>query len=56
MSPPPAAATPGVAPEPTGDVSAFEALEQQLGLKLKEAKRRMPVFVIDHIDENPTEN
>jgi uncharacterized protein (TIGR03435 family) len=28
----------------------------QLGLKLREAKRPMPVFVIDHIEEMPTEN
>jgi uncharacterized protein (TIGR03435 family) len=48
--------TPGVAPEPTDDVSPQEALEKQLGLKLREAKRPMPVFVVDHIEENPTEN
>jgi uncharacterized protein (TIGR03435 family) len=49
-------AAPGVASEPTGDVSIPEALERQLGLKLVDAKRPMPVFVIDHIEENPTEN
>lgn len=50
------AAAPGVASEPTGDVSPRQALDQQLGLKLVEAKRPMPVFVIDHIEENPIEN
>jgi uncharacterized protein (TIGR03435 family) len=53
---PPAEPTPGVAPEPTDELSPFEAVEKQLGLKLTEAKRPMPVFVIDHIEENPTEN
>jgi uncharacterized protein (TIGR03435 family) len=48
--------TPGVASDPTGDVPLREALEQQLGLKLEGAQRRMPVFVLDHIEENPTEN
>lgn len=33
-----------------------EAIEQQLGLTLKEAKRPLPVLVIDHILEDPTEN
>jgi len=36
--------------------SPVEALEQQRGLKLREARRPMPVFVIDHIEENPAEN
>lgn len=53
---PVAVGLPGVASEPTGDVSVPEALERQLGLKLVEARRPMPVFVIDHIEENPTEN
>jgi uncharacterized protein (TIGR03435 family) len=53
---PPAPPTPGAAPEPTGEVSPFEAIEKQLGLELREAKRPMPVFVIDHIEEMPTEN
>jgi uncharacterized protein (TIGR03435 family) len=47
---------PGVASDPAGGVSLFEALEQQLGLKLEKARRRLPVFVIDHIEENPTDN
>jgi uncharacterized protein (TIGR03435 family) len=53
---PPVNSVEGVASDPAGGVSLFEALEQQLGLKLEKAKRRMPVFVLDHIEENPTEN
>jgi uncharacterized protein (TIGR03435 family) len=34
----------------------FEAVERQLGLKLKPAKRPVEVFVIDRIDRTPVEN
>jgi uncharacterized protein (TIGR03435 family) len=37
-------------------VTVWDAIEQQLGLKLKSAKRPVPVFVIDHIEETPTDN
>jgi uncharacterized protein (TIGR03435 family) len=37
-------------------VSLFVALEKQLGLKLEAHKRIMPVLVIDHIEEKPTDN
>ena len=53
---PPARNTDGGASDPGGGVSLFDAIEQQLGLKLQQATRRMPVFVIDHIEETPTEN
>lgn len=53
---PRAGAVDGLATDPAGDVSLVEALDQQLGLKLVEARRPMPVFVIDHIEETPTEN
>jgi len=46
----------GAAVDPAGSVSLGEALEQQLGLKLERARRAMPVFIIDHVEENPTEN
>jgi uncharacterized protein (TIGR03435 family) len=49
----PAAAPPG---DPIGGVSLFDAMEKQLGLKLEVHKRPEPVFVIDHIEEKPTEN
>ena len=37
------------------DISVFEALQQQLGLKLVKEKRSIPVIVVDHIDEKPIE-
>jgi uncharacterized protein (TIGR03435 family) len=40
---------------PTGDLTFFEALEKQLGLKLQQQKHPMPVMVIDHV-ERPSEN
>ena len=53
--PPPAAAV-GTASDPNGAVSLFDAMEKQLGLKLQEQKRPVSVFVIDHIEQKPTEN
>jgi uncharacterized protein (TIGR03435 family) len=44
------------ATEPTGVLSIFEAMEKQLGLKLEMHKRPMPVIVIDHLEQKPTEN
>ncbi len=46
----------GVAAEPVQGVSIFEAVEKQLGLKLEAGKRMVPVIVIDHLEEKPTEN
>ncbi len=43
------------AAEPSGAVSLFDAVKNQLGLKLEKEKRPMPVLVIDHIEE-PTAN
>jgi len=37
-------------------LTAFEAIDKQLGLKLSAQKHPMPVIVIDHIDRKPTEN
>jgi len=44
------------ASDPIGGLTLFEAVEKQLGLKLETQKRTYPVFVIDHIDEKPTDN
>lgn len=44
------------APEPNGAISIFEALNKQLGLKLKSRKVMVPVVVIDHVNETPAEN
>jgi uncharacterized protein (TIGR03435 family) len=46
----------GAAADPAGGVTAFDAVEKQLGLKLELHKRPEPVFVIDHIEEKPVEN
>jgi uncharacterized protein (TIGR03435 family) len=43
--------------DPGGGVSLFDAVQKQLGLKLeKKDKVPQPVLVIDHIEENPTDN
>jgi uncharacterized protein (TIGR03435 family) len=42
--------------DPNGALTLFDALEKQLGLKLDTQKRPMPVMVIDHIEQRPTEN
>ena len=55
----PSVATKGgdaLASEPDGTISIFEALDKQLGLKLKSRKVTAPVLVIDHVEEMPTEN
>jgi uncharacterized protein (TIGR03435 family) len=54
--PNPAGADVPVAADPTGGYSVFEAIEKQLGLKLESQKRPMPVIVIDHIENKPTDN
>ncbi len=38
-----------------GDITVFEALQQQLGLKLVKQKRSIPVIVVDHVSEKPIE-
>jgi uncharacterized protein (TIGR03435 family) len=40
------------AAEPNG-ISAFEAVEKELGLKLVKQKRSIPVIVVDHVNETP---
>ena len=42
--------------DPTGDLTLFEAVDKQLGLKLAAEKYPMSVVVIDHVDRTPTEN
>ncbi len=51
-----AAGPDGTASDPNGALSVFDALNRQLGLKLKKEKRPMPVLVVDQIEEKPTEN
>jgi uncharacterized protein (TIGR03435 family) len=42
--------------DPNGAISLPEAMEKQLGLKLEPQKRQLAVLVIDHIEQNPTDN
>ncbi|HWB33227.1 MAG TPA: TIGR03435 family protein [Acidobacteriaceae bacterium] len=42
--------------EPTGAISLPDAISKQLGLKLEQQKRDIPMLVLDHIERNPTEN
>ena len=44
------------ASDPNGALSLPDAVNKQLGLKLETQKRLVPVLVIDHIDEKPTDN
>jgi uncharacterized protein (TIGR03435 family) len=37
-------------------LTIFEAVDRQMGLKLEPDKHPMPVLVIDHVEEKPTEN
>lgn len=43
------------ATDPNGAVSLFDAINK-LGLKLEMRKRMIPVVVIDHIEEKPSDN
>ncbi len=49
-------ADPGQASEPSGRLVFADALAKQLGLKLEMRKRPEYVLVIDHMEQNPTEN
>jgi uncharacterized protein (TIGR03435 family) len=49
-------ATAAAASDPNGGYTIFEAFEKELGLKLELQKRPAQVFVIDHIEQKPTEN
>jgi len=46
----------GPSTDPTSGVTVFEAIDRQLGLKLEVQKHPMPVLVIDHVEQKPTEN
>ncbi len=43
-------------PDPNGSLTLPEALQKQLGLKLELEKRPLPVLVIDHVQDKPSEN
>jgi uncharacterized protein (TIGR03435 family) len=42
--------------DPSGVITIFQAIEKQLGLKLEAQKRFLPVTVIDHLEQKPTDN
>src|SRR5262249_44652241 len=44
------------ASDPNGSLTLPEALLKQLGLKLDLGKRPLPVLVVDHAEDKPTEN
>ncbi len=46
----------GQAAEPSGGLTFADALSKQLGLKLEMRKRPERVFVIDRMEEKPSEN
>ncbi len=51
-----AAAAAYTATDPNGSLSLVEALDKELGLKLKLEKHLMPVLVIDHVEPAPSDN
>jgi uncharacterized protein (TIGR03435 family) len=53
---PPPPSDVAAASDPNGSVTLFEAVEKQLGLKLEAKKRPIPILVIDHAEQKPTEN
>ena len=42
--------------DPNGALTLYDAVSKQLGLKLEKQRRPVPVLVIDHVEEKPTEN
>jgi uncharacterized protein (TIGR03435 family) len=44
------------AADPNGSLALPEALQKQLGLKLELGKRPLPVLVVDHVADKPTDN
>jgi len=46
----------GVASDPNGSLTAFEALERELGLRVQKGTHAIPVTVVDHLEEKPTDN
>jgi uncharacterized protein (TIGR03435 family) len=42
--------------DPNGSLTLPEAMQKQLGLKLEMEKRPLPVLVVDHVEDRPSEN
>jgi uncharacterized protein (TIGR03435 family) len=45
----------GQAPDPDMGLTLNEAIEKELGLKVKTEKREMPVLIFDHVETMPTD-
>jgi uncharacterized protein (TIGR03435 family) len=45
----------GQAPDPDMGLTLDQAIEKELGLKVKMEKREMPVLIFDHVETTPTE-
>jgi len=43
------------ASDPTGNITPYEAVEKELGVKLVKQKRSVPVLVVDHVAKKPAE-
>ena len=46
----------GESTDPNGSLTLPEALQKQLGLRLEMGKRPLPVLVIDHAEDKPSDN
>lgn len=51
-----ATGAPGMPSDPSGGITLMDALDKQLGIKMITTKRPVPVLVIDHIEQKPTDN
>jgi len=43
-------------PPPSDAPTIFAAVQEQLGLKLEQKKGSVDIFIIDHVEKNPSEN
>ena len=42
--------------DPPAPISVFEAVDKQLGLKIEARQQPLPVLVVDHVNQTPTDN
>ena len=47
---------PGWLADPGGGITLMDAMDKQIGIKMITTKRPVPVLVIDHIEQKPTDN
>lgn len=46
----------GMASDPSGGISLMEAMDKEIGIRMITTKRPVPVLVIDHIEQKPSDN